>query len=163
MNIQHTISPIPSSLEAYRRGEIFDITCHHNKDSSITIITSGDSILGLGLRILEPVELVPHITIGKCHYDPTPVKVNKLKVCGTPFQVKVWQELLNVNSPITYKELAMRINAPKAYRAVANAVGANPISILIPCHRIIGCNGIGGYRWGVDKKRALLEWESNNN
>jgi AraC family transcriptional regulator of adaptative response/methylated-DNA-[protein]-cysteine methyltransferase len=61
---------------------------------------------------------------------------------------------------VTYSELASRIGSPAAYRAVANACGANRIAILVPCHRAVRADGgAGGYRWGVERKRALLERE----
>lgn len=74
----------------------------------------------------------------------------------------MWKALLNVahGKTISYKELAYMINAPKSVRAVANAVGRNPISIMIPCHRIIGSDGsLTGYACGIDKKKALLSLE----
>lgn len=88
-------------------------------------------------------------------------KINVEKLKGTPFQKKVWRELLNIpkGKIITYKELAKKIGKPKAVRAVANAVGANPLTIIIPCHRVIRSDGtLGGYsgRGGIKTKRALL-------
>jgi methylated-DNA-[protein]-cysteine S-methyltransferase len=82
---------------------------------------------------------------------------------GTDFQKKVWQELLKVGfgHTISYAELASRLQNPKAVRAVAAAVGKNPISILIPCHRILGADGsLTGYAGGLDRKAKLLELES---
>ena len=88
--------------------------------------------------------------------------VEKLK--GTVFQKKVWREILEIpkGKVVTYKELAKKIGKPKAVRAVANAVGANPILIKIPCHRVIRSDGtLGGYsgRGGIKAKRTLLEKE----
>lgn len=85
-----------------------------------------------------------------------------LKLVGTPFQRSVWQELLRIpfGSTISYAELAQRIGQPTASRAVGNANGRNPISILVPCHRVIGANGkLTGYAGGIDRKQWLLEWE----
>ena len=84
---------------------------------------------------------------------------------GTGFQIKVWEELRNIpyGETITYAELAKRIGCPKAYRAVANACGANPFPILIPCHRVVASGGRpGGYTGGLDIKEALLEVEKQN-
>lgn len=84
---------------------------------------------------------------------------------GTPFQHKVWQALSTLPSGklITYEALAQRIHLPSSYRAVANAVGANPIAWLIPCHRVIRKDGsLGGYRWGLEVKKMLLELEGIN-
>lgn len=81
---------------------------------------------------------------------------------GTPFQAQVWAALTQIPFGATwsYLELARFIGKPTACRAVANANGANPLSILIPCHRVIyHSGGIGGYSSGVDKKQRLLEHE----
>lgn len=81
---------------------------------------------------------------------------------GTPFQLAVWEKLLEVEEgkTLSYSELAESVGRPKAVRAVANAVGDNPVGYLVPCHRIIGKAGdLRGYRWGVDVKKAMLEFE----
>jgi AraC family transcriptional regulator of adaptative response/methylated-DNA-[protein]-cysteine methyltransferase len=81
---------------------------------------------------------------------------------GTNFQVKVWQALLELGSrgPTSYSEIAAAIGQPRAARAVGQAVGANPVAWLIPCHRVLRRDGdLGGYRWGVARKRAMLAWE----
>lgn len=87
-----------------------------------------------------------------------------LLLVGTDFQKAVWQELQNIpyGAAITYAEEARRIGRPEAVRAVANANGANALSIFVPCHRVIGANGmLGGYAGGADAKRWLLEMEGN--
>ncbi|MEL6196928.1 MAG: bifunctional helix-turn-helix domain-containing protein/methylated-DNA--[protein]-cysteine S-methyltransferase [Pseudomonadota bacterium] len=87
----------------------------------------------------------------------------KLALYGAPFQLKVWEALLAIPSGqvTTYAEIARVIGNPKAVRAVGTAVGRNPISWLIPCHRAIRRDGaLGGYHWGLGVKRALLAWES---
>ena len=81
---------------------------------------------------------------------------------GTNFQVKVWQALLDLGSrgPTSYGALAEAIGSPGASRAVGQAVGANPVAWLIPCHRVLRRDGaLGGYHWGVERKRAMLAWE----
>nr|WP_325252439.1 bifunctional helix-turn-helix domain-containing protein/methylated-DNA--[protein]-cysteine S-methyltransferase [Amylibacter sp.] len=85
-----------------------------------------------------------------------------LHLIGAPFQIKVWEALLNVPTGhvTTYSEIAKSIGTPKAVRAVGTAVGRNPISWLIPCHRALRKSGaLGGYHWGLPVKRALLAWE----
>lgn len=85
-------------------------------------------------------------------------------VCGTDFQKKVWDLLKNVKygDTISYKEEARRFGNVKAIRAVASANGRNPISIFIPCHRVIGSDGsLTGYAGGLEKKRFLLDLEKN--
>lgn len=81
---------------------------------------------------------------------------------GTDFQQRVWNELLNIPYATTksYKEIALSISKPKAIRAVAGAIGANGISILIPCHRVVGKDkSLTGYAGGLGAKRMLLEIE----
>lgn len=83
---------------------------------------------------------------------------------GTDFQKKVWKELLKIpyGKTISYDELAKRIGMPNAIRAVANANAVNAISIIAPCHRVIGSNGsLTGYGGGLEKKRFLLDLEKN--
>ncbi len=86
-----------------------------------------------------------------------------LHMIGAPFQIKVWEALLNVPSGhvTTYSEIAQAIGHPRAVRAVGTAVGRNPVSFLIPCHRALRkSGGLGGYHWGLPVKRAILAWES---
>lgn len=86
----------------------------------------------------------------------------RLHLIGAPFQVKVWEALLAIPSGhvTTYSELAGAIGHHKAVRAVGTAVGRNPISFLIPCHRALRkSGGLGGYHWGLPVKRAMLAWE----
>ncbi len=85
-----------------------------------------------------------------------------LKLAGTPFQEDVWRELVKIpfGTTITYAELAQRVGNPPAQRAVGNANGRNPISIIVPCHRVIGADGkLTGYGGGIDNKKWLLAWE----
>ena len=82
---------------------------------------------------------------------------------GTNFQIKVWEALLDLpaGEVTTYGALAYRIGCPGAARAVGTAVGANPLAVLIPCHRVIRESGaLGGYRWGLERKQALLAREA---
>lgn len=95
--------------------------------------------------------------------DGGPAADLPLDVRGTAFQRKVWEELRAVppGSTITYAELAKRIGKPKAVRAVGTACGANPVSLLVPCHRAVGTDGkLHGYRWGLKRKRQLLAREA---
>lgn len=85
-----------------------------------------------------------------------------LAAAGTEFQNKVWRAMAKIPRGQTrsYAELARAIDRPKAVRAVAGACAANPVSILIPCHRVMRSDGgIGGYRWGITRKRAILRAE----
>lgn len=87
----------------------------------------------------------------------------KLLLRGTNFQIRVWQALLRIppGQAASYRQLASSVCTPQAARAVGRALAANPIGVLIPCHRVIRETGVlGGYRWGADRKRALLAWET---
>lgn len=87
-----------------------------------------------------------------------------LDLQGTPFQREVWQALLDIPSGQTrsYADIARQIGKPTAFRAVARACGANPVAVLVPCHRVIGSNGnLTGYAGGLWRKRALLEREGS--
>ncbi|NVZ50769.1 bifunctional DNA-binding transcriptional regulator/O6-methylguanine-DNA methyltransferase Ada [Pseudomonas sp. B6002] len=86
-----------------------------------------------------------------------------LDLRGTAFQERVWQALrtIPVGSTASYAQIAQQIGAPKSFRAVAQACGANSLAVAIPCHRVVRSNGdLSGYRWGVERKRQLLERES---
>lgn len=90
------------------------------------------------------------------HFSPDMLP---LDIAGTEFQQRVWQEISSVpfGETITYSALAERVGRPHAVRAVASACGANPVPLVIPCHRILAKNdGLGGFIWGVDVKQALL-------
>ncbi|MCX7031502.1 MAG: bifunctional helix-turn-helix domain-containing protein/methylated-DNA--[protein]-cysteine S-methyltransferase [Spirochaetes bacterium] len=86
-----------------------------------------------------------------------------LHLAGTNFQLKVWEALLRIppGAATTYGDVARRIGRPGAARAVAGAVGANPVAWIIPCHRVLRSIGtLGGYRWGLERKQAMLGWEA---
>lgn len=88
---------------------------------------------------------------------------SRLHLIGAPFQIKVWEALLAIppGHVSTYSEIARAIGSPKAVRAVGTAVGRNPVSWLIPCHRALRRDGeLGGYHWGLPLKRAMLAYES---
>ncbi len=101
-------------------------------------------------RIFEPGRWNPE----------TPLRVVMI---GTDFEVRVWQTLLKIpmGRATTYSDVARRIGRPKAARAVGAAVGRNPISFVVPCHRVLGKSGaLTGYHWGLTRKRAIIGWEA---
>ena len=111
-------------------------------------------------KLLEAPEsaerLVKHIFDGRSHHVP-------LDIHGTNFQIKVWQALLKIppGAVVPYEKVAAGVGKPRATRAVATAIGQNPIAFLIPCHRVIRKVGaIGGYHGGTVRKRAMLAWEA---
>jgi AraC family transcriptional regulator, regulatory protein of adaptative response / methylated-DNA-[protein]-cysteine methyltransferase len=90
-------------------------------------------------------------------------KSTALHLIGAPFQIKVWEALLAIPTGhvTTYGDIAWAVGHPAAHRAVGTAVGRNPISFLIPCHRALRRDGgLGGYHWGLTRKRAMLAWEA---
>ena len=105
----------------------------------------------------DPTAIRP-LVIAALGGDPT-----SLHLIGAPFQIKVWEALMRVPSGhvTTYSEIAGAVGLPRAVRAVGTAVGRNPVSFLIPCHRALRRDGgLGGYHWGLPVKRAILAWEA---
>jgi AraC family transcriptional regulator, regulatory protein of adaptative response / methylated-DNA-[protein]-cysteine methyltransferase len=92
--------------------------------------------------------------------DGQPLRITFI---GSDFEIRVWEKLLKIpmGRAVTYGDIATSIDKPKAARAVGAAVGRNPISFVVPCHRVIGKSGdITGYHWGLTRKRAILGWEA---
>ncbi|MCK5931299.1 DNA-O6-methylguanine--protein-cysteine S-methyltransferase /Transcriptional regulator Ada [Fulvimarina manganoxydans] len=86
----------------------------------------------------------------------------RVVLIGTDFEIRVWETLATIplGTATTYSDIAERIGAPKAARAVGAAIGRNPISFVVPCHRVLGKAGaLTGYHWGITRKRAMLGWE----
>ena len=87
----------------------------------------------------------------------------RVVLIGTDFEVRVWETLLKIpmGRAVCYSDIACNINRPKASRAVGAAVGKNPLSFVVPCHRALGKGGaLTGYHWGVTRKQAMLGWEA---
>jgi AraC family transcriptional regulator of adaptative response/methylated-DNA-[protein]-cysteine methyltransferase len=99
-------------------------------------------------------------------FDPRQWRADRplrVVLIGSDFEIRVWQTLLKVpfGSATTYSDLARRIDRPTAARAVGAAVGRNPLSFVVPCHRVLGRSGsLTGYHWGLTRKRAILGWEA---
>ena len=87
----------------------------------------------------------------------------QIQIGGTDFQKSVFNNMKTIQygKVLTYKELALKIGKPKAYRAVGNACGANRIPLVIPCHRVVSSSGLGGFGGGIKRKKFLLNLESN--
>lgn len=93
-----------------------------------------------------------------CAEDPL-----KVVLIGTDFEVRVWQTLLRlpIGHAVTYSDIAAHVCSPRAARAVGSAVGRNPISFVVPCHRVLRKDGgLGGYHWGITRKQAIIGWET---
>jgi AraC family transcriptional regulator, regulatory protein of adaptative response / methylated-DNA-[protein]-cysteine methyltransferase len=99
-------------------------------------------------------------------FDPTlwrPERPLRVVLIGTDFEVRVWETLLGIpmGRATTYSDIAAKLGKPKASRAVGAAVGKNPVSFVVPCHRVMGKSGdLTGYHWGITRKRAMLGWEA---
>src|SRR6201993_5044433 len=99
-------------------------------------------------------------------FDPTlwrPERPLRVVLIGTDFEVRVWETLLGIpmGRATTYSNVAAKLGRPKAARAVGAAVGKNPVSFVVPCHRVMGKSGdLTGYHWGITRKRAMLGWEA---
>ena len=96
-------------------------------------------------------------------HDWSKMKLVKLHLKGSPFQLKVWEALLKIPSRhlTSYSYIARHVNNENAHRAVGSAVGNNPVAFLIPCHRVIQSTGVlGQYHWGTARKMAMIGWEA---
>ncbi len=99
-------------------------------------------------------------------FDPrrwSPDRPVRLILIGTDFEVRVWETLLKIpmGRAVSYNDIARHIGQPTAARAVGSAVGRNPISFVVPCHRVLrGDGALGGYHWGLTRKQALIGWET---
>lgn len=92
-------------------------------------------------------------------------QVVKVLLSGSPFQIKVWEELIKIpgGTLVSYNYVANAIGMPSASRAAASAIGKNNIGYIIPCHRVIrSTGGMGGYKWGIERKKAIIGWEKQN-
>jgi AraC family transcriptional regulator of adaptative response/methylated-DNA-[protein]-cysteine methyltransferase len=116
-------------------------------------------------RQTQPIVRRIFSALGRIEAVPASGNVGKplsLYLCGTNFQIKVWEALLCIppGAVVSYEDIAVHLGMPDAARAVGNAVARNPIPVIIPCHRVIRKVGdFGGYRYGSARKKALLGWE----
>lgn len=148
------VAQSPYGICAIALGDDATILAHQLQDQfpAATLIGDDPQFQTLVAQVVGFIE-APHIGLDL-----------PLDLRGTAFQHRVWQALQNIppGTTLTYTQLAQRIGAPKSARAVARACAANRIAVAIPCHRIIRTDGsLSGYRWGVDRKQALLTREAN--
>lgn len=154
-------SPTTGNLEYFDSslGKI-KVTASNKGITSILFVKQGEEILAASpnhLTELACTELQQYFT-GQLKQFSLP-----LDVSGTQFQQQVWRALLSIpyGTTCSYADIATRLNNPKAVRAVGAANGKNPVSIVVPCHRVIGANGrLTGYAGGLDRKERLLNLES---
>ena len=113
--------------------------------------------------IQAPQTTLPHL---RRIFDPGewhPDRPVRLVLIGTDFEIRVWETLLRIpmGHAVSYSDIARFLGRPTAARAVGAAVGRNPISFVVPCHRVLRGDGrLGGYHWGVTRKKALIGWEA---
>jgi len=142
------LSFLPEKDPLFVKGNVREL---QDEWPGATLVETPDQTAGLAKLIFEPAKR-----------PSTPTSLSII-LKGTNFQVKVWNALLRIPSGTvtTYGRLAQTLGQPTAARAVGSAVGKNPVSYLIPCHRVIREMGtISGYRWGPIRKRAMLGWEA---
>lgn len=116
-----------------------------------TMIDGDADAVGLTGRVIEYIE------------SPAPGLDMNLDMRGSEFQLEVWRALRNIpsGSVASYADIAKKIGRPNAVRSVAAACAANPLAVVVPCHRVVRSDGgLAGYRWGIERKRALLDRES---
>lgn len=149
-----------------QRAKGLELHWHEQKDKTLgPILTawSDEGLCYMGLTDEKEVALkryLPHAIFKK---SSTPSKDLPFVLYGTEFQLKVWSEIAKIKEgqTISYQDIAKKIKRPKAVRAVGSATGQNPISVLIPCHRVLAKTGVPGqYGWGPAKKRLLLKQEN---
>lgn len=160
------MSQIYYSSVVTRVGQVFVVS----NDRSVTRIIFGvkefrnyleglkdTQISGEGGPAAEMAREIEQYFDGKLTEFRTPIDLSE----GTPFQRSVWEKLLDIpyGKTATYKDVAEGVGRPGASRAVGNAVGANPLPIVIPCHRVLGAHGLGGYSGGINIKKDLLRVE----
>jgi len=123
----------------------------HRRFSTVGVRKDARGVAAIAMQVVDLIE------------SPAIAQIDlPLDACGTPFQRRVWQALreIEAGSTTSYAQIAARIGAPKAARAVAQACSANPLAVAIPCHRVVrGDGALSGYRWGVQRKRVLLQRE----
>lgn len=134
----------------------------------LTVISDGDGLTSVfrgGSSEQEP-DALTHRALEELHeyFDGKRREFDlPLHPNGTEFRRKVWDVMMTIpfGKVMTYGEVARKIGKPKAARAVSGAVGANPILIIIPCHRVVAVDGVGGFSAGADMKRVLLSFEGH--
>ena len=149
-------SPFGDMLMASEEGKIVFCTFIETKAASL-------KALGLYLKRKEYklVEESMHQPVVQKLVN-NEILIDIVRPEGTTFQKRIWEELMKIPSgeTRTYLQVAIDIGSPSSARAVGTAIGANPIAWLIPCHRVIQTSGgLGGYRWGLERKKSLLDWE----
>lgn len=153
-------------------AERYFIHINNTPVGAITIAEKGERLIGLSFGILMEGEyrntpLLISAAEQLREYFAGELRAFSLPVApeGTAFQQRVWQGLLDIpyGETLTYSQLARAIGCPNGARAVGGACGANPLPIIIPCHRVLAKGGTGGYAYGAEIKKTLLKIENSGN
>jgi AraC family transcriptional regulator of adaptative response/methylated-DNA-[protein]-cysteine methyltransferase len=160
MNYGFGATPFGDALIAWTpRGISFLGFCRrHGREKSLSGISKQWPGLNLNEKSEKAIEYLSRVFN---HCNDSQLKV---WLRGSPFQLKVWEALLNIpsSSHCTYGQIAQYLGNPRASRAIGTAIGRNPVSWLIPCHRVITSMGaLGGYRWGIETKQAMIGLEAS--
>lgn len=174
----------PGTFKLRGKGIVFHYGFHPSPFGNALILTTSQGLSGLAFAdegdeatVLEDMKsrwpeasYVEHSALTANYanriFNPENWKPNtplKIVFIGTDFEIRVWESLLRIplGKASTYSDIATHIGKPKAARAVGAAVGKNPISFVVPCHRVLGKSGsLCGYHWGLTRKRAMLGWEA---
>ena len=111
----------------------------------------------------DVIRTPPYVPTPTCPASQPIIACLRVVLIGTDFEVRVWETLLKIpmGRAVSYSDIASRIEKPMASRAVGAAVGKNPISFVVPCHRALGKSGaLTGYHWGLTRKQAMIGWEA---
>ena len=168
--LEVTVAPL-DLLAKKGAHEVFYFHSINTAVGSGVILTRKGKLVALGLigercptveKVIKDLTSRPQWKFASFLPSPSPQtyeNYKEIELWGTPFQQKVWEALLELTTTTTYQEIATRIHHPKAYRAVGTAVGANPISLVVPCHLVLPSHqkSVGNYYWGSSFKKGLLK------
>lgn len=130
---------------------------------NLSFVSQPESVSARGVVAQELARLLTNYFVGKSTDFAT---ITMSLTAGTVFQRRIWQELRTIpyGQLVSYRQIAVAIGKPTAYRAVAKAIAANPLVIVIPCHRVVRSDGkLGGYAAGIERKQQLLQLEMSVN
>jgi AraC family transcriptional regulator of adaptative response/methylated-DNA-[protein]-cysteine methyltransferase len=174
----------PGDFKAGGGGLVMRFGFHHSPFGEAILVATERGLAGLGFvdegdraaaladmrrrwpRADYVEDAVATAPLARRIFDPlawTAEQPLRVVLIGTDFEVRVWQTLLRIplGKATTYSDIACRMGRPSASRAVGAAVGKNPVSFVVPCHRVLGRSGaLTGYHWGLTRKQAILGWEA---
>lgn len=160
INYSFAESPFGKIIVASTRKGICHMAFYTNELEALTNLQTRFS----NAKYNQIVDIIQQDALFIFKHDWNKLNQIKLHLKGTPFQLKVWETLLKIpkGDLTTYGTIAKEIGKPKASRAIGTAIGNNPVTFLIPCHRVIQASGnIGGYMWGNTRKSAIIGWEAS--